>query len=664
MKMLLKLLVWAAPLAALAGEPQSVWLADLDLTKMSSGWGKAVENRSVTTQQLTITGAKFKQGVGVHAESVLYVQLDGAATEFTALVGVDDHAGKGKGSVEFEIYGDARELWRSGLIKGGDAAKPVRVPLAGVKSLVLVVGDGGDGHNNDHADWAEAKLVFAGAKPLAVAMPQEEALILTPPPPDAPRLNGPRVYGVRPGHPFLYRIPCTGERPIRFSAQKLPAGLVLDENTGIVSGTVTDKSHKTYEVLWQAQNRHGKAERVFKIVVGDTLALTPPMGWNHWYTHYNRISDALMRQAADVMVSSGMADAGYQYVNIDDCWMNAKALSKYQTDPKRVGPERDANGNIVPNAYFPDMKALTDYVHSKGLKAGTYTSPGAGTCAGFGGALGHEAQDAKQFADWGFDFLKYDWCSYGKVAGKKPDLAAMQKPYRLMGGLLQQQNRDIVFNLCQYGMGDVWKWGAEVGGHCWRTAGDLGFELNRVFEVALKNAEYREYSKPGSWNDPDYIQIGMIGTQTRRGTFEMAHPCPLTPSEQYAFISLWCLSAAPLFYSGDMGQLDPFTLNVLCNAEVLDVDQDELGQCGRVIPVGKKTFVMVKDLADGSKAVGLFNRGVVPARVAAVWSEVGLGGAQRVRDLWRQQDLGVFDKTFEAAVPRRGGVLIRVWPAK
>ncbi|MCX7010835.1 MAG: putative Ig domain-containing protein, partial [Kiritimatiellaeota bacterium] len=339
----------------------------------------------------------------------------------------------------------------------------------------------------------------------------------TPPAPAAPRINGPRVYGVRPGHPFLYRIPCTGERPIKFSAQHLPAGLLLDESTGIVTGNVTDRAHRAYEVVLRAENQHGKAERTFKIAVGDTLALTPPMGWNHWYTHYNRISDALMRQAADVMVSSGMADAGYQYVNIDDCWMNAKGLSKYQTDEKRVGPVRDANGNIVPNAYFPDMKALTDYVHSKGLKAGTYTSPGESTCAGFGGALGHEAQDAKQFAEWGFDFLKYDWCSYGRVAGKKPDLATMQKPYRLMGDLLKQQNRDIVFNLCQYGMGDVWgdvwKWGAEVGGHCWRTAGDLGFELNRVFEVALKNAEHREWSKPGSWNDPDYIQIGMIGAQ-------------------------------------------------------------------------------------------------------------------------------------------------------
>ena len=664
MKTMLKIFFGMLALPVFAAEPQAVWLADLNLKLMSSGWGHAMANRSVTTQELAIAGQKFARGVGTHAESVLYIQLDGAAVEFTAQVGVDDRAGQGKGSVDFLLLGDSRELWQSWRMKCGDAAKQVRVPLAGVKSLILVVEDGGDGHNNDHADWAEAKITFTGAKPEAVAMPHEEARILTPPPPAAPRINGPRVYGVRPGHPFLYRIPCTGERPMKFATRNLPDGLVLDAASGIITGNVTDRSHRTYDVLLLAENAQGKCERAFKVVVGETLALTPPMGWNHWFTHYNRITDELMRQAADVMVSSGMADAGYQYVNIDDCWMNAKSLGKYQTEEKRVGPERDASGNIVPNAYFPNMKALTDYIHGKGLKAGTYTSPGESTCAGFGGALGHEAQDAKQFAEWGFDFLKYDWCSYSRVAGKKPDLAAMQKPYRLMGDLLKQQNRDIVFNLCQYGMGDVWKWGAEVGGHCWRTAGDLGFELNRVFEVALKNAEHREWQKPGAWNDPDYIQIGMIGTQTRRGTFELAHPCPLTPSEQYAFMSLWCMSAAPLFYSGDMGQLDPFTLNVLCNPEVIEVDQDELGQCGRVVPVGKKTFLMVKDMADGSKAIGLFNRGVVPARVKAVWSELGLQGAQRVRDLWRQQDLGVFEQGFEAGVPRRGGVLIRVWPAK
>jgi alpha-galactosidase len=499
-------------------------------------------------------------------------------------------------------------------------------------------------------------LLTVAFLPAALA---DEAVLLTPPPPAQPQVNGPKVYGCRPGRPLLYRIPCTGERPLTFSADGLPAGLTLDPQTGIITGAVKDRGESV--VTLRATNSKGKAARPFKIVCGDTLALTPPMGWNHWYVHYNRITDDLMRKAADAMIASGMADVGYQYVNIDDCWMNAPALGKYQPDAKRVGPLRDARGNLVPNQYFPDMKALADYIHAKGLKAGLYTSPGPRTCAGFAGSYQHEAQDAKQFADWGFDFLKYDWCSYGGVVKNDTSLDALKKPYLLMGDLLKQQNRDIVFNLCQYGKGDVWEWGEEVGGHCWRTAGDLGFELNRVFEVALKNASHRKFSKPGSWNDPDYIQIGRIGDARGLG---MPKPCPLTPNEQYSFMSLWCLMASPLFFSGDMGQLDPFTLNVLCNPEVIEIDQDELGQCARVLAADKPVFLMVKDMADGSKTLGLFNRGTAAAAVRAVWPDIGLTGRHRVRDVWRHRDLGEFEHHFEAEVPARGVVMVRIWPAK
>jgi alpha-galactosidase len=477
-------------------------------------------------------------------------------------------------------------------------------------------------------------------------------VILTPKPGPAPRINGPAVYGCRPGHPFLYRIPTQGQRPIRFSAEKLPAGLALDAETGIITGTAPQRGE--HVVTLRAVNPDGKAERALKIVSGDVLSLTPSMGWNHWYAHYDRVTDKMMRQAADAMVASGMADVGYQYVNIDDCWMNAPR----QRDPMRVGPLRDKEGNILPNKHFPDMKALTDYIHAKGLKAGIYTSPGPFTCAGFAGAYQHEAQDAKQFADWGFDFLKYDWCSYGKVVKGDKSLDAMKKPYRLMGDLLKKQDRDILFNLCQYGMGNVWEWGAEVGGQSWRTAGDLGFELNRIFEVALKNAEHRKFSRPGSWNDPDYIQIGYIGDARTGGE---PKPCPLTPNEQYAFMSLWCLMASPLFYSGDMSRLDEFTLNVLCNPEVIEVDQDPLGQCARVVPLGEKTFAMVKDMEDGSKAVGLFNRGEMEAAVTAPLAKLGLQGAWRMRDLWRQKDLGEMSGAIQVQVGRHGSAMFRLW---
>ena len=484
---------------------------------------------------------------------------------------------------------------------------------------------------------------------------QEE--ILTPAPGPGPRINGPLVYGCRPGHPFLYRIPCQGNRPITFSVKGLPEGLKLDPFAGIITGTVPEKGE--YKLLIQASNSAGKVKRSFTIIAGEKLALTPPMGWNHWYAHYNRITDQMMREAADIMISSGMADAGYEYVNIDDCWMNAPEYS----DKTREGPLRDQKGNLIPNTHFPDMKGLTDYIHSKGLKAGIYTSPGPLTCGRFAGSYNYEEMDARQFAGWGFDFLKYDWCSYTKIAsagnpGQKTfSLETYQHPYKMMGDILKRQDRDMVYNLCQYGMGDVWKWGGEVGGHCWRTAGDLGYELDKVFEVALKNSEYREYSKPGEWNDPDYIQIGWIGTARGMG---MPKKIAMPASMQYAYMSLWSLMAAPLVYSGDMSKLDEFTLNILCNPEIIEVNQDPLGESGLVIKRNEEQFVMIKKLHDGAHAVGLFNRGNNPAMVSIEFSELQIKGKMVVRDLWRQKDIGKFKDSFAAEVPAQGVVMVRI----
>ncbi len=484
-----------------------------------------------------------------------------------------------------------------------------------------------------------------------VYAPTDVSPILTPKPGPAPKINGPAVFGCRPGHPFLYRIPCTGTRPIEFSADELPGSLHLDAAKGIITGT--NPVEGNYTVTLKAKNGYGSDSQSFEIVSGDRLALTPPMGWNHWYAHYDRITDAMMREAADIMVSSGMADVGYQYVNIDDCWMNAKE----NKDRNRVGPLRDGNENMLPNRHFPNMRSLTNHIHDYGLKAGIYTSPGPYTCARFSGTYMHEEQDARRFADWGFDFLKYDWCSYGGIAPRNPSVEDLMAPYAYMGDILKNLERDIVLNLCQYGMGDVWKWGSEVGGHSWRTGGDLGFELDKIFDVALKNVAIREYNKPGEWNDPDYIQIGWIGNA--RGMGE-PKPCPISPNMQYSYMSLWSLMAAPLFYSGDMTQLDEFTLNVLCNPEVIAVNQDPLGECAEVIDQGDHAIIMVKNLVDGSKAVGMFNRSGNPDEITLYWKDMKITGPRAVRDLWRQKDIGSHDESFSALVPEKGVIMIRI----
>jgi alpha-galactosidase len=649
------------PLAA--GAAPAVWLHELDLSHLQQSRG--TPRLASVAQPLTIGGREFFHGVGTHADSAIWLDLGGGSDRFSASVGLDGTAKRGT-AVVFRIFGDGRKLFDSGAMRPGQPAQSVSVELAGVKVLLLqAIGTDDDLPFGD-ADWADAQFVLSGRQPIPYELPREEAVVLTPKPGPAPRINGPEVYGCRPGHPFLYRIPTQGTRPMRFEAAGLPAGLTLDARTGFITGTAPAEG--TYEVTLHAANSDGARVRHFKIVSGPTLALTPPMGWNDWYAHYDRITDQKVREAADVMLATGLADVGYQYVNIDDCWENAEK----SRDPERIGPARDDQGNLIPNPHFPDMKALTDYLHARGFKAGIYSSPGPKTCGGFTASYQHEAQDAQQIAAWGFDFLKYDWCSYRFVLRPSADrtrrasedesfsLEELQRPYRLMGRILQDQPRDIVFNLCQYGMGSVWEWGAAIGGQSWRTSGDLGFELNRIFAVALANAKHRQWSKPGSWNDPDYIQIGHVGSAAENG---LPKPSSLTPTEQYSFMSLWSLMASPLFYSGDMGSLDEFTINVLANPEVIAVDQDPLGQCARVIHLGDDTFLMVKELADGSLAVGLCNRGEFPTRVDARWAQLAIHGKWTARDLWRQRDLGAFEGAFGSDVPRHGVVLVRLRPS-
>jgi alpha-galactosidase len=502
------------------------------------------------------------------------------------------------------------------------------------------------------------RLLIAACFLAASSAAADEWPILSPRPGATPRINGPRAYGARPGRPFLYRIACTGERPIRFSARGLPEGLKLDEQSGIIRGT-TPAAPGRHVVTVEARNRHGKATREFRIVIGETLSLTPQMGWNSWYTHYAQVSDKVIRDAADAMIASGMADYGYEFVSIDDCW----ARRADSPNPRHRGEPRDASGAILTNADFPDMKALTGYIHAKGLKAGTYTSPGPLTCGRYTGSWQHEEQDARTIADWGFDLLKYDLCSYGRTPGvKTPE--DEQTPYRKMGAILKSQPRDIVMNLCQYGRADVWTWGGDAGGQSWRTTGDLGLakdtELPGFYSIGFKNAEHWENAGPGRWNDPDYILIGVIGNAHAWQSGKAPERVKLTANEQYSYMSMWSLMASPLFFGGDMSKLDPFTLNVLCNAEVIDVNQDLLGKQARVVRKTKGELILAKPLEDGSVAVGLFNLAREPREIAAALPDIGAPARCRVRDIWRQKEDGRAEGELRRTVGAHGVALVRL----
>jgi alpha-galactosidase len=574
-------------------------------------------------------------------------------------------------------------------MRAGDAPQKVDVSIKGLKQLTLLA-DGDVNNEHNFADWADAKIMlhsdqFKDVRPNTIPAYKEEAVILTPKPGPQPRLTGPKVFGVRPGHPLLFTVTASGERPMTFSAEGLPKGLQLDSQSGRISGKLTEKGE--HRVTLRVKNARGVAQREFKIVCGETLGLVPAMGWNSWNCFGDSVTAQNVKDAADVMVKSGLINHGWSYVNIDEGW-NMNPRSK---DTRLHGPERDAQGRMLPNYKFPDLKGLVDHIHGLGLRVGIYTSPGPCACGDYTGSLGSEETDARHFAELEFDYLKYDMCSYNQVLRertqphpsnnlkqpmdrKSPEyLAELQRPWRVMRTALDKLDRDLIYSIS----GNTRTWGKEIGANSWRTSSDItdswlemvnGWEesVSRIGFMQKNNSAYAqehsngpELSGPGYFNDFDMLAVGHVGWGAKQ------HPTLLTPNEQYTHISLWCLLNSPLLMGCDLTKLDEFTLSLLTNDEVLDVNQDPLAQQAARVAKHGNLEVWAKDMEDGSKAVGLFNRGYLASDVSVNWSDLGVTDKQRVRDLWRQKDLGEFSEKFTAAeVPRHGVLLIRLWPAK
>lgn len=366
------------------------------------------------------------------------------------------------------------------------------------------------------------------------------------------------------------------------------------------------------------------------------LVRTPPMGWNSWNKFNARITDADVRGIADVLVSSGMAKAGYIYVNIDDAWQ---------------GQKRDDAGNITTNRKFPDMKALADYVHSKGLKIGIYSSPGPTTCAAYEGSYGHEEQDANQYAAWGIDYLKYDWCGARNVFSETEEQAVYQR----MGDALRKAGRPIVYSLCQYGHVNVWEWGSKVGGNLWRTTGDISDHWPSLDLISFGTQQgttqlgIAKYAKPGHFNDPDMLEIGNGG---------------MTDEEYRLHMSVWAMLSAPLIAGNDLRTMSDTAKSILMNAEVIAVDQDKAVNPVNLVASPEssdKLQVWAKKLSDGSVAVGLFNRGDATAPLSVSAKSLGLATAKlQARNLWTHQAVSLSGDTYTATVPKHGVVLLKV----
>jgi alpha-galactosidase len=362
------------------------------------------------------------------------------------------------------------------------------------------------------------------------------------------------------------------------------------------------------------------------------VAATPAMGWNSWNHFATRVTDKDVRAAADAIVASGMKDAGYIYVNIDDSWEAEK---------------RDAQGNIQTNSKFPDMKALADYVHSKGLKIGIYSSPGPRTCGGYLGSYQHEEQDAKTYAAWGIDYLKYDLCSYGEIMRKAaPNNQAkqyemMRAAYEKMHKALVATGRPIYYSLCQYGWGSVWKWGPTVGGNSWRTTDDIEDSYMSMSNIGFSQAGLSKYAGPGHWNDPDMLEVGNGGMKY---------------NEYLTHMSLWAMLAAPLLAGNDLSKMTPETKSILLNKDVIAIDQDPLGRQGDRVSAEGPFEVWSKPLQNGDLAVALFNRGHDAEQMSLPLAKLGLSASSKVHNVWNPSD----NSHGPWMVPEHGVVLLRI----
>ena len=640
-----------------------IWLDDLVIQKYSEGIPGISAKKNGGGETMTMVKKTYQRGIGVQSTSVLSFLLNGNATEFTASVGVDDMGNKIL-KHQFYVLGDGKILFESGDMKWGDLPKNIKVNLRGVQRMGLLVTVEDQGYTKVYTNFADAKILMIGdAKPLTTPN-VDEKYILTPPSPKTPQINSAKVFGATPGNPFLYTIASTGSRPIQFFADNLPAGLTIDHETGTISGKLTQRG--IYLVQLRAKNKFGEAKKELKIKIGDTISLTPPMGWNGWNSWARMIDGEKVIASANAMVSKGLRDHGWNYVNIDDAWQGNRGgkLNAMQANEK-----------------FPNFKKMIDDIHAMGLKVGVYSTPWITSYAGYTGASSNfengafpdsiknnkrafryigkyrfETNDALQLAEWGVDFLKYDWRIEVNSA-------------RRMSTALKSSGRDIIYSLSNSApFSNVEEW-TKIS-NMYRTGPDIRDSWQGLYHCTFKLDKWGPYGGPGHWNDPDMMILGNVTTGT-----EM-HPTRLTPNEQYSHISLFALLSSPLLIGCPIDQLDEFTLNLLNNDEVIAIDQDPLGSSARLISDEDGIQTWFKKMEDGAYAVGFFNTdnygknpasffrwgNEKPKNYTVALAKLGLQGNWKVRDVWRQKNVDLVNGAINTMIPFHGVSLYYIQP--
>lgn len=612
-----------------------LWLDQIYHAYISSGDARVSYGHTSVGSPIILSGTFHSRGVVVRPRSYSKIDLKGAATRFHALVGVNDGS---QGSVIFRVTADNKLAYDSGPMRAGDPLKDMDVDLRGARELELTV-DGVPGDPKSSlafAVWTRAGIELRPDVRKKKDYPQPELPDQNPMPiamiNDGPEpvIHGPIITGASPGHRMFFHVPATGDQPLRFFAEDLPEGLAIDRNTGIITGVMDKPVKKLCRIT--VRNDRGETSRALTIVCAPyAMALTPPLGWNAWNQWEEKVDEAKIKAAADAMVAKGFAAHGFSYVNIDDHW---------------EGTRTPAGIITVNTNRFSDMKALCEYIHARGLKFGIYSSPGPTTCGKCLGSYGHEAQDANTWASWGVDYLKYDGCSGNHL----PDLAYR---WRLMRHCLDATGRDFVYsvNTCR---------DPSAHAQLWRTTSDIHNTWECINEYGfVSSLGSWKYAGPGRYNDPDMLVVGHPAAVTPRPELTLTH------NEQITHITQWCMLAAPLLLGCDLTKADDFLVSLMCNDDVLAIDQDPLVSQGRRLrkdpPVeGGGGEIWVRPLFDGTTAVAFYNRNAKPIHTKVTWKEIGRHGPQPVRNCWLRKDMGTFPEGYETRVETHAAVLIKV----
>lgn len=647
-------------------EADSIPLHSLPIQSFSEGIRPVKALSNYQGDSMRIAGKFYSHGIGLQSVSVLPFQLNGKGLKFMAKVGADDMGNKNI-PIRFYVLGDGKILYQSQSMSVGSPAEQIEIDLKGIQRFGLLVTDevGGISNKRTYGNWADAVLFMEkGALPIQV--PNEtNRYIQTPKPATNPRINNATVYGARPGSPVLFSIAASGQRPMQFQAKGLPEGLKLDNRTGIITGRVSQRGNYNIRII--AINAYGRDTAGIQLKIGDTIALTPPIGWNGWNSWAHKIDRDKVLSSARAMVSKGLSQFGWNYINIDDTWQGIRSGKDHA---------------LQPNDKFGNFKTMVDTIHSMGLKAGLYSTPYISTYAGYPGGSSDmqeggethelisknrqpymrigkfrfEDTDARQMAEWGFDFLKYDW---------RIDVSSTER----MASALRKSGRDVVLsisNSAPYEKASDWIRTTQM----FRTGPDIRDSWNSLYTTTFSLDKWSPYTGPGHWPDPDMMIVGDVSTGAG------LHPTRLTPDEQYSHVSLYALLAAPMLIGCPIESLDSFTLNLLTNAEVIAINQDPLGKGGRRVIEENGVQLWVKELIDGSFALGMFHTadyGKTPASYFR-WgnessktfeidlSRIGMKGLWRIRDVWKQQDIEPSTDKLSTSIPHHGVKLFRIYP--